>query len=88
MMQRYFMDYLLFDNEENEEEDMDLMIIAAVATTAPTKQRISFFVRDRIEWEEHVAKVVSEGESAFARLYRMSHGSFTKLCNIINPMSQ
>jgi DDE superfamily endonuclease len=84
-MNQNFFDSLLSDSEDDEDNCSNLMIIAAVISTASKKQRISFFVRDRIEWEDHVAKLLSEGESAFARMYRMSHGSFTKLCSILHP---
>jgi hypothetical protein len=86
MNQKKF-DSLFFDSEEDDDEDdcSNLMMIAAVISTVSKKQRMAFVVRDRIEWEDHVDNLLCEGESAFARMYRMSHGSFTKLCSILHP---
>ena len=45
--------------------------------------RPSFYVRDRLEWNNHVEELMSEGDDAFLRIYRMEYTSFTKLCDIL-----
>jgi hypothetical protein len=54
-------------------------------TEEPSKTRKSFYVRDRLEWDNHVRELTKEGPIAFCRLYRMQHSSFVKLCQIIGP---
>jgi hypothetical protein len=51
----------------------------------PSKTRKSFYVRDRLEWDNHVRELTKEGPIAFCRPYRMQHSSFVKLCHIIRP---
>jgi hypothetical protein len=43
------------------------------------------FVRDRLEWEEHVASLQREGNGSFQRMYRMDVESFAKLCSMLEP---
>ena len=54
-------------------------------TEEPSKTRKSFYVRNRLEWDNHVRELTKEGPIAFCRLYRMQHSSFVKLCHIIRP---
>ena len=82
---------LLFDSdEEGEEERMIIMyaIVGEYINRHTKKRRPSFYVRDRLEWENHVEELMAEGGDAFARLYRMQLDSFTKLCDIIRFCSR
>jgi hypothetical protein len=45
-----------------------------------------YYVRDRLEWEVHVEKLLAEGPSAFMRMYQMNHESFVKLTCLIEPL--
>ena len=77
---------LLFDSDEEAEEERMIMIYAIVGDymeRLAKKRRPSFYVRDRLEWNNHVEELKAEGGDAFARLYRMKLESFTKLCDIL-----
>lgn len=86
-----FFHYLLHgdqDNEEDtdsEEEDTTIIFLAAAVDT---KRRTSFFVRDRLAWDEHVAKLFAEGPTAFYQQYRMEYASFVKLCSLLKDSLQ
>jgi hypothetical protein len=88
----FFWDLLIDDESEEDEEDAFVVALASAAvasslsddTTPRKRQRPSFFVRDRIEWDLHVAELIDEGPHAFPRMYRMSHEAFVKLCSYID----
>ena len=89
----FFWDFLVDDEDEEDEEDEFIVILAAAAASSsshsPTKRRRpNFFVRERIEWDAHVAALVEEGPHAFPRMYRMSYESFVKLCSYIDSFCQ
>ena len=82
-----FLRYLLDDNEEEEEED-DTLVLIVLASQTLNNSRASFYVRGRLEWEDHVAQLEKEGPNAFHALYRMDKASFLKLCSLIHPFLQ
>ena len=67
-----------------EEEKQKMSKRKGEETQAPPASNV-FFVRNRIEWDLHVTHLMEEGPNAFARLYRMPHASFVKLCGLIEP---
>jgi hypothetical protein len=69
------------DEEEEDEGKQSMLLLALIATKVP---RLSFFFRDRMEYDAHVKQLFSEGPSAFRNLYRMGHASFHILCKIID----
>lgn len=79
----------LFDSDEEEEDniiDDDFIVFAAAAEEESSRNPpASFHVRDRLEWEEHVAQLMLEGESSFSRMYRMSYESFQELARLLHP---
>ena len=63
-------DWWLFDSadedEEDEDDDDDFIVFAAAAEEESSRNPpASFHVRDRLEWEEHVAQLMLEGESSW-----------------------
>jgi hypothetical protein len=78
-----FLSYLMDDDEDDEEDDALLVMI--LASVPLEKKRASFHVRDRLEWDRHVAQLENEGPRAFLALYRMDHQSITKLCSLVDP---
>jgi hypothetical protein len=92
---------LLDDASDDEDEERRrlttrrLMAVTAMAATASFLiidddhgVRSPMYTRDRVEWDKHVAQLLSEGDVAFQRMYRMSQPSFLKLCNMIRPLLQ
>ena len=86
------------DDEEYDEDDIALFLlieayseytsseIRRVSGKAQCRQhRESYYVRERLEWDAHVAQLAEEGPHAFSRLYRIEPDSFAKLCTIIRP---
>jgi hypothetical protein len=74
------------DEEEEEEEEYDegkqsMLLLTLIATKNP---RLSFFVRDWMEYHSHVEHLFQEGPSALSNLYCMGHASFHKLCKLID----
>ena len=57
-----FCDLLLLDSEE---EDMFFVLLCVAAGSEETVPRASYHVRDRIEWDAHVAELSLE-ENAFS----------------------
>jgi hypothetical protein len=93
-----FLEYLL-ENDEDDKDDLELFRLilqhrraarrsAARRRARRTKPRQSFFVRNRIEWESHVQKLLAEGPLAFSRMYRMDYNSFVKLCAMVEPFME
>ena len=76
------------DEDEEAEED-ELLLVLALCTGRGSRKRLGtesvVFVRDRIEWDQHVAALQQEGKGSFRRLYRMELESFVKLCSILEP---
>ena len=56
-----------------------------VAFNQAKKQRQSAYIRDRLEWEEHVQRLNFDSPDAFARMYWMLHKLFQKLVRILQP---
>ena len=76
--------------EDEEEETEELLFLAAASTGRGTHQRLgidsSVFVRDRLEWDKHVAALQKEGDGgSFRRMYRMDIDSFVKLSSMLKP---
>ena len=66
---------LLWDNDD----DDDFIIICAAVAVAMNSSKIrraNFYIRDRIEWKEHVEELMAEGDDKFTRIYRMEYSSF------------
>lgn len=87
-----FLNSLLFDNsseEDEEEEEEELFFLAALCTGRGSSNRLGIksvvFVRDRLEWEEHVAALQKEASGSFRRMYRMDIESFVKLASMLEP---
>ena len=87
-----FLYELLFDDsseEDEEEETENILLLAVLSTGRGSQERLgidtSGFVRDRLEWEEHVAALEKEGNGSFRRMYRMDVNSFVKLTSILEP---
>ena len=75
---RFLLDDDEFDDDEDEDEASTMFLLcaaAAISKTCEKKERPSFYVCDRLEWDTHVAELLQE-EFAFRRLYRMSSESF------------
>jgi len=49
------------------------------------KERPTFHLRKRIEWETHIEELAVEGPDAFQKMYRMEYITFMKLCDSIRP---
>jgi DDE superfamily endonuclease len=78
-----FLSYLMDDDEDGEEDDSLLVMI--LASVPLEKKRASFYVRNRLEWDSHVAQLEQEGPYACLAMYRMDLQSFTKLCSLVDP---
>ena len=79
-------DSIIFGEDDTDGEEGDLIVLAAVvACNQAKKQRQSAYIRDRLEWEEHVQRLNFDSPDAFAHMYRMSHKSFQKLVRILQP---
>ena len=77
------LDYILEEEEIEEEDKMFEITIVAILTTI--NQRLESYTRDRITWQEHIQELFDKGPTAFARMYRMKYESFNKLLKIIKP---
>ena len=77
------LDYIL--EEEEIEEDNEMFEITIVAISTTINQRSESYTHDRITWQEHIKELFDEGPTAFARMYRMKYESFNKLLKIIKP---
>ena len=84
------LEFLLDDDDEDNEEDLALfsMLLGCVSERREPaiRSRNSFYVRERLEWERHVTKLLDEGPHAFSRMYRLDYDSFVKLCTMIEPV--
>ncbi len=87
-----FLHRLLFDDssDEEEEDEEELLLLAALSTGRGSHKRLGIqssmvFVRDRLEWENHVAALQKEGKGSFRRMYRMDLESFVKLSSMVEP---
>ena len=89
-----FLEYLLDDYDDDDDDyDDDVALFALVGAYCSSEmsskncvqRRASFYVRDRLEWETHVAQLAEEGPQAFLRMYRLQPQTFTKLCSILDP---
>ena len=88
-----FLEYLLDDYDDDDDDyDDDVALFALVGAYSSemsskncVQRRASFYVRDRLEWETHVAQLAEEGPQAFSRMYRLQPQTFAKLCSILDP---
>lgn len=90
--ENYLYDLLIDDSSDEDEEQEaqeELLLILSHCTGRGSRKRLGTetvaFVRDRIEWNEHVAALQQEGKGSFRRLYRMEYESFVKLCALLEP---
>jgi DDE superfamily endonuclease len=79
-----YLDYLLSETESEEEEGEEIAYIFVCAAAAESSLRQSAVVRERLDWDSHVAKLLDEGSLSFHRQYRMELSSFIKLCNLLD----
>jgi hypothetical protein len=80
--------HIVFSDTDDEDdpflsEDV-LKLFYLYATIIEGQRQPVNIVRDRITWDKHVSNLVKEG--AFNRMYRMSIGSFNRLCMILDPL--
>jgi hypothetical protein len=86
-----FLHSLLYDNssEEDEAEEEEVLFLASLCSASGSHKvlgsKSEVFVRDRLEWDEHVAALQQEGNGSFRRMYRMDVESFVKLCSMLEP---
>ena len=62
-----FISYLMEDDDDDDDDDEDNFLIAAVAAVASQEEvaRASFHIRNRLEWDHHIAQLEQEGPQAF-----------------------
>ena len=53
------------DEEQEEDEDMLLACILVSKYFEEKEERPKFYVKERIAWEQHIAKLTEEGDEAF-----------------------
>ena len=90
-MNNSILEDLLFNSDSDDEMEDELVAVSAavsycVSAGEEAGERASFYVRDRLEWSQHVQQLMSESGDAFSRVYRMKYASFNKLCSIIHPI--
>ena len=83
-------DYFSSDDEYHHFKKNGFLVSVFSAVGAITTKRMKIereqrHVRDRMEWQSHVSELMKEGPNAFQKMYRMSLGSFNKLCNLLRP---
>lgn len=87
-----YLRYVLLDDDDDDHIFNVTLVALLEDGSIFSRQRISksidcqYCVRDRLEWESHVKKLMEEGPNAFSRLYRIEYDSFKKLCTMINPI--
>ena len=72
---------LIFDDDSDEEEEQSLLFVAAHVAL----QRKDPHCREKLVWNDHVAKLNRDGPFGFHNGCRMHHPAFMKLCNLIEP---
>jgi hypothetical protein len=65
-----FLAYLLDDDDDDYDDDVALFLlvrayISELSRKSCVQRHPSFYVRDRLEWETHVAHLAEEGPQAF-----------------------
>ena len=88
----------LVEDDDDDEDDDDIALFSLLDATSSERQttgkverrppRASFYVRERLEWDAHVAELAEEGPQAFSRLYRVQPQTFATLCSLIHPFLQ
>ena len=89
-----FLEYLMGDDGDDEEDAALIALLLAHRIAKRRRQRAGkkrcrsapYYVRDRLEWEVQIGKLLAEGQSAFMRMYRMDHESFVKLSCLMEPL--
>ena len=71
------------DDEFEHHQGVLLIFLAALRPSGTVRER--FYVRNRIEWDDHVAELQMESPQAFSQLYRMNLRTFNELCSWIDP---
>jgi DDE superfamily endonuclease len=81
---------IVFSDSESEDDNSTntlgkefIKILVIYATINNNNERITYYTRDRLCWEEHVRVLLLEG--TFKRTYRMELRSFNKLCALLDP---
>jgi hypothetical protein len=76
----------LIDNEDDDNENNNMSILLLAGLSSVLTQQRSYCIRNRIDWDIHVLKLMAEHPTAFSRLYRMEYASFVKLCALLDPI--
>jgi len=79
-----FHDFLMEEDDETSDSEVALLLFLA-AMASHVHSRPNYYVRNRIEWNTHVAELHMESPQAFYQLYRMNLESFNRLCSWIDP---
>ena len=61
------------DMEQEEDEDMLLACVLVGKYLSDKEERPSFYVRDRMEWENHIQELTAERSDVFQWLYRIEY---------------
>jgi len=80
-----FYNFLMEDDSDDEDQQRVKLLIFLAAISNDYTSRKTYYVRDRIEWDAHVAKLNFESPKAFLQMYRMDLASFNKLCSWLDP---
>ena len=80
----YFNNLLYGDDSEDDEEDENAIILF-LAAASENRHRARCYVRDRLDWNNHVATLFEEGQMEFYHQYRMEYASFVRLCSLLDP---
>lgn len=70
----------------SEDCDLDEVLLIALFIRHHKRRRGELIVRERLNWNAHVAQLLQEG--SFRRVYRMEHNSFLKLVHKLRPALQ
>jgi hypothetical protein len=85
------------DDDDNNDDDIALLLLLDATSSerqatgnvgGRRPQRASFYVREQLEWDAHVAELAEEGPQAFSQLYRVQPQTFATLCSLIHPFLQ
>ena len=77
-----------FKRRKIEKKKKAMMVLAVSAAIATLGTQNSPTIRQRLQWERHVAFLNSEGPNEFQKVCRMKESSFMKLCSLIDPHLQ
>ena len=72
------------EKKRKKKKKLLISLIAFLPSLLGDHPRDSFYVRDRMNWAEHVHELHQEGGKAFYSMYRMDYHAFQKLVNLID----